>query len=57
MVSTVGSDQSDSAAERSRHGEAGQTARAMSPVTDLCSSVPDIVIILSIVSSGLSRTS
>lgn len=51
MVSAVGSDQSDSARQRSRQEEAGQTARAMSPETDLSSSVPDtvnIVLILSI---------
>lgn len=39
MVSTVGSDRSDSARQR----EAGQTAGATSPETDLSSSVPDTV--------------
>lgn len=50
MVSTVGTDQSDSTRQRSMQVEVGQTARAMSPWTDLSSSVPDTVKILLIIS-------
>lgn len=46
MLSTVGP-QSDSARQsRSKHCLAGHTARAVSPETDLQSSVPDIVNLL-----------
>lgn len=49
MVGTVGSDQTNPAGERSRHGALGETARPIIPESDLSCSVPDTQILVIII--------